>query len=197
MTHSPGITTWHSFSSGAHYDAANVRFGALVTCDEHLLAPGAGFEAHAHRGLDIVTWVVAGTLEHTDSLGERTTIRTGTVAHLSAGSGVEHAERNAGTDELRFVQTWLLGAAGAPAYRTGGGVRLPGARFEVLRVDGNATVQPAPLGYAFVASGRIRLGQADLGPGDEARITDETTVVHGRGDLLVWQLGCVGVDSNT
>lgn len=189
VTHGPGITTWHSFSSGSHYDAANVRFGALVACDEHLLAPGAGFDAHAHRGLEIVSWVVAGTLEHTDSLGGRATIRPGIVAHLSSGSGVEHAERNAGADELRFVQMWLLGEAGAPAYRTGdAGVQLPDARFDVLRVDGDATVPAAPLGYVFVATGRVRLGQGELGPGDEARITHESVAVHGRGDLLVWQL---------
>jgi redox-sensitive bicupin YhaK (pirin superfamily) len=193
VTHGRGITTWHSFSSGAHYDAANVRFGELVTCDEHLLAPGAGFGTHAHRGLEIVTWVLAGTLEHTDSLGGRTTVHRGTVAHLSAGSGVEHAECNGGADELRFVQMWLLGESGAPAYRTvGGGVRLSGARFDVLHVDGDATVRAAPLGYVFAASGRVRVGPAELGPGDEARITDEDTAVHGRGDLLVWQLSRTG-----
>lgn len=190
VTHGPGITTWHSFSSGAHYDAANVRFGDLVTCDEHVLAPGAGFGAHAHRGLEIVTCVLAGTLEHTDSLGGRATVRPGVVAHLSAGSGVEHSERNGGADELRFVQMWLLGESGAPSYWTGGpGVELPGARFDALHVDGDTTVRAAPLGYLFVASGRVRLGHADLDPGDEARITDEVAVVHGRGDVLVLRSG--------
>jgi redox-sensitive bicupin YhaK (pirin superfamily) len=197
VTHVPGITTWHSFSSGAHYDAANLRFGGLVTCDEHLLAPGAGFAAHVHRGLEIVTWVLAGTLEHTDSLAGRATVRPGTVAHLSSGSGVEHVERNGGADELRFVQMWLLGDARPPTYRTGGGVQLPGARFDAVRVDGEATVRAAPLWYAFVASGRIRLGDVELGPGDEARITDEMAAVRGQSELLVWQLACVGAHSNT
>ncbi len=190
VTRGPGITTWHSFSSGAHYDGTNVRFGALVTCDEHVLAPGAGFDAHVHRGLEIVTWVLTGTLEHTDSLGGRATVRPGMAAHLSAGSGVEHAERNAGVDELRFVQMWLLGESGAPAHRTGGrGVQLPDARFDVLPVDGDAAVQAAPLGYVFVANGEVKLGDADLGFGDEARITEDTAMLHGRGELLVWRLG--------
>ncbi len=198
VTTGPGITTWHSFSSGAHYDAANVGFGGLITCDEHVLAPGAGFGTHVHRGLEIVTWVLAGRLEHADSIGGRATIHPGTVAHLSAGSGVEHAERNGGADELRFVQMWLLGEAGVPAYRTSGnGVELPDARFDVLHVDGDATVRATPLGYVFVASGLMRLGFAELGPGDEARLTDEATDVHGRGDLLVWQLGSVRAQPTT
>jgi redox-sensitive bicupin YhaK (pirin superfamily) len=189
VTHGPGITTWHSFSSGAHYDAGNVGFGGLVACDEHLLTPGAGFGAHAHRGLEIVTRVLSGTLDHSDSLGGRATIRPGTVAHLSAGSGVEHAERNGSADELRFVQMWLLGEAGAPTYRTGGdGVQLADARFDVLRLDGDAAVTAAPLAFVFVASGRVRLGDAVLSAGDEARIRDDAATFRGGGELLVWQL---------
>jgi hypothetical protein len=112
------------------------------------------------------------------------------AAHLSAGSGVEHAERNSGVDELRFVQMWLLGESGAPAYRTGGrGVQLHDAWFDVLPVDGDAAVQAAPLGYVFVANGQVQLGDAALGPGDEARITEDTAMLHGRGELLVWRLG--------
>jgi hypothetical protein len=51
----PGIVTWHSFSSGPHYDPNNISFGALIAHDEHLLAAAAGFPKHAHRGVDIVT----------------------------------------------------------------------------------------------------------------------------------------------
>jgi redox-sensitive bicupin YhaK (pirin superfamily) len=183
VTHGPGITTWHSFSSGAHYDAANVRFGELVTCDEHLLAPGAGFSTHAHRGLEIVTWVLDGTLEHADSLGGRATVRPGTVAHLSAGSGVEHAERNGGRDELRFVQMWLLGdTTAAPAYRTGS-VELPGVSFDV--VSGPARLAAAPYVHAFVASGTAVVAGTDLAAGGDARITDEAVEVAVDGELIV------------
>ena len=183
VTHAPGITTWHSFSSGAHYDATNVRFGELVTCDEHLLAPGAGFSTHVHRGLEIVTCVLAGTLEHTDSLGGRATVRPGTAAHLSAGSGVEHAERNAGADELRFVQLWLVGdVTAAPAYCIGS-VDVPGVTFNV--VSGPACLVAAPFVHAFVASGTAVVAGADLAAGGEARITDEAVDIAVAGELLV------------
>lgn len=193
VTHAPGITTWHSFSSGAHYDPGNVGFGALVACDEHRLAPGAGFAPHAHRGLEIITWVLAGTLEHTDSLGGHARVSPGAVAHLSAGSGVTHTERNAGADELRFVQLWLLGGIdAAPAYRTGGtSVRLDTARFAALCLtdgdgdgDGEATVPAAPRAFVFVATGTVRIGADELAAGDEARVTDESATLRGRADLL-------------
>ena len=60
----PGIVTWHSFSAGPHYDPSNISFGALIAHDEHLLAAAAGFPKHAHRGVDIVSWVLDGELRH-------------------------------------------------------------------------------------------------------------------------------------
>src|SRR5882757_30697 len=144
-TTTPGITTRHGFSSGAHYDPDNLSFGGLVAHDLHVVAPGAGFENHPHRGLEIVSWVLSGTLLHADAR-RQTTVRHGTVQHVSAGSGIEHAERNGGDDELRFVQMWLLGELGTSAYRAGAGasLQLPGARFEVVRLDGEVRRSAAP-----------------------------------------------------
>lgn len=180
-TYGDGITTRHGFSSGAHYDPENVSFGRLITHDLHVLAPGAGFDTHAHRGVEIVSWVLSGTLLHNDE----TAVHHGTVQHLSAGRGVEHSERNGGADELRFVQMSLLGAAGAPVYRTGA-VDVPGARFRV--VSGAVRLDAAPFVHAYVATGTAILNGVDLGAGDEARITDESVDVEVDGELLVWEL---------
>jgi len=187
VTTMPGITTMHGFSSGAHYDPANLSFGRLIAHDVHVLAPGAGFDRHPHRGLEIVSWVLSGTLLHDGSTARRTTVRHGTVQHLSAGSGVEHEERNGGSDELRFVQMWLLadGPLGEPAYRTGA-VEVPGARFDV--VTGAARLAAAPFVHVFVADGTARVGAAELAAGDEARITDEAVDVAAEGELLVWEM---------
>jgi hypothetical protein len=190
VTTTPGITTWHGFSSGAHYDPANLSFGPLVAHDVHAVAPGAGFERHSHRGLEIVSWVLTGTLRHQDSSGRSNTVRHGMVQHVSAGSGIEHAELNGGDDELRFVQMWLLGAAGEPAYRTGA-VDRPGGQFVV--VTGAARLAAAPFVHVFVAHGTARIGGVDLAAGDEARITDEPVDVDVDGELLTWELlraGC-------
>ncbi len=104
-----GITTHHSFSFDAHYDATNVSFGPLIAHNDELLAPRAGYEAHGHRDVDIVTWVLEGTLLHEDSTGTRSTVTSGTVQRLTAGTGVTHSESNGGgpDETLRFVQLWF------------------------------------------------------------------------------------------
>ncbi len=192
VTYGPGVTTRHGFSSGAHYDPENTHFGRLVTHDLHVVAPGAGFDRHAHRGLDIVSWVLAGTLHHSDTVRSdamrEVTVRHGTVQHLSAGSGIEHAERNGGEDELRFVQMWLLGDTGEPAYGVGAAVQLPGARFDVLRLDGETRRPSAPFLHVFVADGQLELDGTMLAAGDEARITDEAVTFSGTGEVLTWTM---------
>lgn len=187
VTYGPGITTRHGFSSGAYYDPANTHFGRLVAHDVHALRPGAGFDTHPHRELEIVSWVLSGTLLHEDSTGRRHTVRHGTAQHLSAGDGVEHAERNGGDDELRFVQMWLLGEAGTPSYRVQAPpLRLDDARFEAVR--GDAQVTTAPFVHVFVASGHARLGAIALGAGDEVRISDTAATFTGTADLLTWTM---------
>ena len=189
VTTIPGITTRHGFSSGAHYDPANLSFGPLVAHDVHAVAPGAGFERHAHRGLEIVSWVLTGTLRHEDSSGRSSAVRHGMVQHLSAGSGIEHAELNGGDDELRFVQMWLLGDLGEPVYRAEGAhVDLPAAQFQVVRLDGEVRLPAAPFRHVFVASGHVVLGDTELDAGDEARLTDDAAPISGNGELLTWTM---------
>jgi quercetin 2,3-dioxygenase len=120
-----GIVSRHSFAFGQHYDPANTRFGALVTHNDDVLAPGAGFPEHPHRDLEIVTWVVSGALHHADSTGGSAIVRPGTVGQLSTGAGVRHSETNAwsvgsgGSGETHYVQMWLLpDVEGLPSYST-------------------------------------------------------------------------------
>ncbi|MCX4749301.1 pirin family protein [Kitasatospora sp. NBC_01287] len=105
----PGVETRHAFSFAGHYDPKNVHFGPLLACNEEVLAPGAGFETHRHRDMEIVTWVLEGALAHRDDDGHAGVVRPGMVQHLSAGRGVGHTERNIGGAgvPVRFVQMWL------------------------------------------------------------------------------------------
>ncbi|MGF1431382.1 pirin family protein [Kitasatospora sp. LaBMicrA B282] len=105
----PGVETRHAFSFAGHYDPKNVHFGPLLACNEETLAPGAGFEPHRHRDVEIVTWVLDGALAHRDGDGHAGVVRPGMVQHLSAGHGVSHTERNVGgaAEPVRFVQMWL------------------------------------------------------------------------------------------
>jgi redox-sensitive bicupin YhaK (pirin superfamily) len=204
-SHANGIVSRHSFSFGPHYDPTNTRFGALVTHNDDLLSPGAGFPEHPHRDLEIVTWVVSGALEHADSTGGSAIVRRGMVGHLSTGAGVLHSEINASSDETRYVQMWLLpDADGLPSYETADvSALLEGGEFVAvasgtqpaavtlrcnatlyaarLPADAAATLPASALLHVFVATGGVRLTadeeQVQLLSGDAVRLTDAIDVL--------------------
>lgn len=181
-----GIASLHSFSFGSHYDPDNLRFGAVIACNEEWIAPGAGFDEHRHSHTEIVTWVARGELTHRDSAGHTTVVRRGDLQRLSAGSGVRHSERNEGAEPLVFVQMWLdpLEAGGRPAYDLVRGIAdatpyaLPeaGAMLHVRRPrpGERSAVPDAAHVYAHVVYGAVLLGGEELRPGDSARVTGET-----------------------
>ncbi len=103
-----GITTFHSFSYGRHYDPDNVGFGPVIALNEECVPPGGGYDLHFHSDVEIVTWVVEGELAHEDTTGAEGVIEPGALSWLDASDGVRHAERNASDAEpLRFLQVML------------------------------------------------------------------------------------------
>ncbi|MFJ4831300.1 pirin family protein [Streptomyces sp. NPDC088747] len=201
-----GISSLHAFSFGPHYDPDNLRFGAVIACNEERLAPGAGFDEHPHSHTEIVTWVVEGELTHRDSGGHESVIRPGDVQRLSAGGGVRHVERNDGTEPLTFVQMWLapLEPGGDPAYEIVHGIAdstpyaVPeaGAMLHVRRLmAGERTAVPdAAFVYVHVVRGEVLLEDEELVPGDAARITDAKDVEAVAGspaELLVWEMAAI------
>jgi redox-sensitive bicupin YhaK (pirin superfamily) len=127
-TVAPGLDSRHSFSYGPHYDPDNLGFGVLMALNEDRLSPGAGYDRHAHRGIDIVTWVLTGTLEHEhwidgNRAGEspagapavhQERLTAGMAQVLRTGTGVHHAEHATGDDGAHYVQMWLTSATPAP-----------------------------------------------------------------------------------
>ncbi|WP_105971438.1 pirin family protein [Streptomyces geranii] len=198
-----GIESWHAFSFGPHYDPDNLRFGAMIACNEERLAPGAGFDEHPHSHMEIVTWVVEGELTHRDSTGRETVVVAGDVQRLSAAAGVRHVERNAGPAPLTFIQTWLapLHPGGTPSYETVHGIAdstpyaIPeaGAMLHIRRLSaGERTAVPdAACVYVHVVRGEVRLGAEKLGEGDAVRLTGEEgaeAIGVTATELLVWEL---------
>ncbi|MGW2710112.1 pirin family protein [Streptomyces sp. NPDC001356] len=198
-----GIDTWHAFSFGPHYDPDNLRFGAVIACNEERLAPGAGFDEHPHSHTEIVTWVVEGELTHRDSAGHETRVGPGDLQHLSAAAGVRHVERNDGDAPLTFVQMWLTPRepGGDPSYglvpgiadATPYAVPTAGATLHVRRLHpGERTAVPdAAYVYAHVVRGEVRLAGEELGPGDAARITGAEgleAVAATPAELLLWEM---------
>jgi redox-sensitive bicupin YhaK (pirin superfamily) len=208
-----GRRTQHGFSFGAHYHPEWLSFGPMVCHDDHLLGSGKGFEEHPHSDLEIVTYVVSGSLLHADSLGTSIALESGEVAVLSAGAGVRHSEVAPATGSARFVQVWLkpdqVGAT--PSYARGSTsaavpgaglvpveleVGVAGASYGVARLAANETLTlpAAPRLHAFVTTGALKRFSlaGPLEPGDAICFVDEpehevTAVVPT--ELLVWSFG--------
>ena len=99
----------HSFNFGDHYSPAHTGHGLLLVNNDDIVAPGVGFGTHGHRDMEIVTWVLSGTLAHKDSAGNEGTLYRGLAQRMSAGSGIRHSEMNPDPDvPSHFVQMWVL-----------------------------------------------------------------------------------------
>lgn len=84
------------------------EFGPLRVINEDWVAPGQGFDTHPHRNFEIFSYILEGSLRHTDSMGHVEVITRGQVQFTSAGTGIEHSEYNASPSEpVRFLQMWL------------------------------------------------------------------------------------------
>jgi quercetin 2,3-dioxygenase len=116
----------HSFSFSHHHDPANIHHGLLLVNNDDVVDPGTGFETHPHRDMEIVTWVLQGSLVHQDSTGHNGVIYPGLAQRMSAGSGILHSEKNDSwrlggeqhTDPVHFVQMWVVPDEGGitPGY---------------------------------------------------------------------------------
>src|ERR1043165_2873686 len=106
-------TSWldsrHCFSYGRHYEPDNTHHGLLVVCNDDRLRGSTGFADHAHREMEIVTWMVEGELEHRDcASGSTAVLRPGMVRRLSAGTGIRHSDMNpAGWAPARYIEMWV------------------------------------------------------------------------------------------
>lgn len=98
-----------SFSFADYEDPSNSHFGCLLAHNDNQLQPQRGFRKHPHHDLEIVSYVISGTLQHEDDLGNIHLLEEGTVQVISAGTGLSHSEFNPSASEpVRFLQMWFL-----------------------------------------------------------------------------------------
>lgn len=103
------LDSHHTFSFANYYNANRVKFGALRVLNDDQVTAGEGFGTHPHDNMEIVSIPLFGDLEHKDSMGNQTVIRTGEIQVMSAGTGIFHSEFNKNNDkEVKFLQIWIL-----------------------------------------------------------------------------------------
>ncbi len=195
------LDSFHTFSFADYYDPAQMGFGALRVINEDRIEPGQGFGTHSHRDMEIITYILEGTLEHKDSMGNGSLIRPGDVQRMSAGTGVSHSEFNPSSEEVvHLLQIWIepkyrgirpgyeqkyfstadkqgqLRLVASPDGREGSVMIHQDASLyaTVLRAEEQVahTLAPGRRAYLHIARGRLFLNGQELRSGDGARISD-------------------------
>jgi redox-sensitive bicupin YhaK (pirin superfamily) len=167
------IEARHTFSFGRFHDPDRMGFRSLRVLNEDRVVPGAGFPAHPHAEMEILTYVLSGAVEHRDSLGNSAVIRAGDLQRMTAGTGITHAEMNpSATEPLHLLQIWLHPDRSglAPGYEQLGvgeeataGLRLvagPKAGDGVLRIHQDARLSIAKLAAGEAVEHAIAPGRA-------------------------------------
>ena len=107
------LNTWHTFSFASYYNPDRMHFGALRVLNDDTVQAGMGFGTHPHDNMEIITIPLEGDLAHKDSMGNSSTIKTGDVQVMSAGTGIQHSEFNPNANlQTKLFQIWLF-----PKYR--------------------------------------------------------------------------------
>jgi hypothetical protein len=208
----------HSFSFADYHDPAEMGWGVLRVINEDKVAPGKGFGTHAHRDMEIVTYVLNGVLEHRDSLGNGEVIRPGEVQRMSAGSGIRHSEFNPSASETtHLLQIWIepneLGIApgyeqqplapgrnhwrliASPDAALGSTLIHQDARIYAAQLEAGGQLDypfdPGRLGYVHVVRGAVSLNGLAMRTGDGAKIGGESSlqfVGSEGGEILLFDL---------
>jgi redox-sensitive bicupin YhaK (pirin superfamily) len=205
------LNTYHTFSFADYYDPKFMGFRSLRVINEDRVTPGAGFGRHGHRDMEILTYVLEGSIAHKDSMGHQQVLGPNEIQRMSAGTGVMHSEFNPSNSEgLHFFQIWIEPAATGtkPSYeqirfdpeekknrlkRLAGPMNGDGAA--VINQDAHVFVAELAKGteipyslaanraaWVHVVRGAVAVNGVSLHTGDAAAVSGENHVVLTGGD---------------
>ena len=196
------LDSYHTFSFDRYYDPRHLSFRHLRVLNEDWVAAGRGFPPHPHRDMEILTYILEGSLEHRDSLGTGSVIRPGEVQRMSAGTGITHSEYNSSaTDPVHLLQIWITPARlglqpgyeqkAIPIGGANGGFRLiaaPDGRDGAVTIHQDAEVyvvrlyptelathrlKPGRYAWVQVTFGSVSLNGLAMNAGDGAAVSQE------------------------
>jgi quercetin 2,3-dioxygenase len=196
------LDSWHTFSFGDYYDPRHMGFRSLRVINEDRVTAGKGFPTHPHRDMEILTYVLDGALQHKDSMGNGSVMRSGDVQRMTAGTGVSHSEFNGSRDTpVHFLQIWILPESRnlQPGYEQKNfSSEERQGKFKVVAArdgaDGAVVVHqdmkllaglfaegeqasyalaPGRHAWLHVARGALRVNGVELGAGDALQVSDE------------------------
>jgi quercetin 2,3-dioxygenase len=194
------LDSYHSFSFGEFYDPERMGVSVLRVINDDVVNGGGGFGAHPHRDMEIITYMVSGTIEHRDSLGNIKRIEPGEVQRMSAGTGITHSEYNASDSEpLRLLQIWIKPAQQnlPPSYEQKRVVNGPGLKWivsgdqlpDTLHIHQDVRIARLAeagaqqlnlaanrIGFVQVVRGSVTVGDESLAVGDGLAIVDQSSV---------------------
>ncbi|HEX5054014.1 MAG TPA: pirin family protein [Planctomycetota bacterium] len=180
----------HTFSFADYYDEAHMGFRSLRVINQDRVQPGHGFPAHPHRDMEIFSYVLEGTLEHKDSLGNGRALKPGQIQLMSAGTGVTHSEFNPSrTEGLHFLQIWIQPRERGlrPGYTEWHPSAAAAAAKDVVVISPDGRHDSAVIHQDAIVR-RLRLGAGDA---------VEHTVQPGRGMWLQMISGSIGAGEHT
>lgn len=197
------LSTQHTFSFGDYYDAKFMGFRTLKVMNEDVVEPTQGFDTHPHDNMEILTYILDGTLEHKDTIGNHSQIKKGEFQLMTAGTGIEHSEFNPSKKEkVHLLQIWIVPEKKGlkPEYQQTNfrdhkqGLKLvvsPEGKEGALKIHQNARiylgrfqtnqevelpVSPGQHAWLQVIRGKVNLNGTDLKQGDGASVSNEKKI---------------------
>lgn len=195
------LKSHHSFSFASYFDPSYMGVSALRAINDDWVKPGKGFDTHSHENMEIISYLIKGTIEHRDTMGFHQKVTAGEVQVMSAGSGVSHSEFNSSaTEDLHFLQIWIKPNIRGikPSYQqkdfsekkglsllispdgNEGSLRIhQNARLFSIKLDNEKLAQDLKedkIYYLQIVKGTLSLNNIDLSAGDAATLEGVATL---------------------